>query len=228
MWEVLDEPWRVCLEELWAGYCAGSVPHGAVVIGPDGRVLARAHNRQVVRTGGSERDRVSTPAPGPGGIADLLAGHRLAHAELIALLSFDPAAAGVDAAACALYTANEPCPLCAGATAMSGIRALHYAARDGYGGAAALLEAMPILRGRPVAVQGAADPLLEGAVIVMRVEYRLHRGPERARTIRTAAKAIRPDAVAVADRLFAEAVLPRLRDDRVPAREAFDLVASRF
>ena len=87
---------------------------------------------------------------GPDTIADLLAGHRLAHAELIALLSFDPAAAGVDPAACVLYSANEPGALCAGATAMSGIRTLHYAARDTYGGAAALLEAMPILRSRPV------------------------------------------------------------------------------
>ena len=225
MWEALAEPWRVCLEELWDGYCAGSVPHGAAVVGPDGRILARARNRQIA---GGTPDYAAPLGGGPGAIPDLLAGHRLAHAELLALLSFDPASAGVDAAACALYTATEPCPLCAGATAMSGIRALHYAARDTYGGAAALLEVMPILRGRPVTVHAPRDLLLEAVVMAVRVEYRLHRGPERARAIRVAAEAIRPDAVALADRLFAGGVLRRLRAERVPAGEVFDLIARRL
>lgn len=230
MWNSLAEPWRVCLEELWDGYCAGSVPHGAAVVGPDGRILARGRNRQVQGASATaEGDRA-----GPDGahlIGVVLEGHRLAHAELIALLSFDPAAAGVSPAACALYTATEPCPLCAGATAMSGIRTLHFAARDTYGGASALLAAMPILRDRPVVVDAASDSVVEGAVIAVRVEYRLQRGPDRARTIRSAAASIRPDAVRLADRLFAEDTLPRLRREGAPASTVFsalfDLLAGR-
>ena len=65
-------------------------------------------------------------------------------------------------------------------------------------------------------------------MIAVRVEYRLHRGPERARAIRAAADGIRPDAVAAADRLFADGVLSRLREEGAPARAAFDLLARCF
>ncbi|HEX2186015.1 MAG TPA: hypothetical protein VHN78_10980, partial [Chloroflexota bacterium] len=64
LWETLSEPWRVCVEELWEGYRAGSPPHGAAVVGPQRQVLARGRNRQLEAT-----------APGV-----FLAGHRLAHA----------------------------------------------------------------------------------------------------------------------------------------------------
>jgi tRNA(Arg) A34 adenosine deaminase TadA len=120
VWKALAEPWRACVEELWEGYRAGSPPHGAVVVGPAGRVLARARNRQL-----------EAPARGP-----YVAGHRLAHAELSALPALDDRA--VDPGACTLYTANEPCPMCTGALAMSGIWELRHTAhgavrwRDAY------------------------------------------------------------------------------------------------
>ena len=68
-WRELDEPWRASLELAWEAYLAGTVPVGAAVAGADGRVVARGRNR------------IFDP-PGTG-----LAGTRLAHAEVDAVLA---------------------------------------------------------------------------------------------------------------------------------------------
>src|SRR4051794_12741046 len=97
LWETLTPPWQACLEEAWAAYYAGSVPIGAVITDTAGQILARGRNRM------GEQD-----AQG-----NTLYGHRLAHAEVNALLALDHTA--VDPAACVLYSTTEPCPLCTGA-----------------------------------------------------------------------------------------------------------------
>jgi tRNA(adenine34) deaminase len=213
LWETLAEPWRVCVEELWEGYCAGSPPHGAAVVGPQGQVLARGRNRQL-----------EAPAPGL-----FLAGHRLAHAELSALLTLDERMA--DPRECVLYAANEPCPMCTGALAMSGIREVRYAARDAYGGAVALLDVMPIVRTRRIRVlspheSGMTD--LEAAVITFRVEWRLRRGRERSRSILEAAERIRPEAVRAAEVMAAGGELVRLAQRGAPAAVALEAVHRRL
>ena len=88
----------------------GEVPIGAVVMGPDGAVLAAAGNR-------TEQDRDPT-----------------AHAEMLAIR----AAAGklgvprlVD---CDLYVTLEPCPMCAQAISFARIRRLYWGAPDPKGG----------------------------------------------------------------------------------------------
>ena len=45
IWATLADPWRVCLEEAWTAYCAGSVPIGACITDATGSVLARGRNR---------------------------------------------------------------------------------------------------------------------------------------------------------------------------------------
>ena len=89
----MSEPWRVCLEEAWEAYRAGSIPIGAAVVDAEGRVGSRGRNRIY------EGD---APAP-------FLAGHRLAHAEVNALGALDHTPP--DPQVCTLYTTPEPCPL---------------------------------------------------------------------------------------------------------------------
>jgi tRNA(Arg) A34 adenosine deaminase TadA len=88
----------------------GEVPIGAVVVGPDGAVLAEAGNR-------TEGDRDPT-----------------AHAELLAIRA---AAARIGAPRlvdCDLHVTLEPCPMCAQAIAFARIRRLYYGAADPKGG----------------------------------------------------------------------------------------------
>jgi len=88
----------------------GEVPIGAVIVGPDGAVLAEAGNR-------TEGDRDPT-----------------AHAELLAIRQ---AAAKLGAARlvdCDLHVTLEPCPMCAQAISFARVRRLYYGAADSKGG----------------------------------------------------------------------------------------------
>ncbi|MCJ7623918.1 MAG: hypothetical protein MUO76_10470, partial [Anaerolineaceae bacterium] len=65
-WSELSQPWKVCFEEAWDAYCAGSVPIGAVVVAGNGDIVARGRNRRADQV--FERNQVSAS--------------KLAHAEL--------------------------------------------------------------------------------------------------------------------------------------------------
>lgn len=88
----------------------GEVPVGAVIVGPDGAVLAEAGNRTV-----QARD--------PTAHAEMLA-IRLAAATLGAPRLVD----------CDLYVTLEPCPMCAQAISFARIRRLYWGAADPKGG----------------------------------------------------------------------------------------------
>ncbi len=100
----------LALEEARAAAARGEVPVGAVVLAPDGQVLARAGNQV-------EADRDAS-----------------AHAELLALRR----AAGVSGSArligCDLVVTLEPCPMCAAALSHFRIRRLIFGAYDPKGG----------------------------------------------------------------------------------------------
>src|SRR5215218_9732192 len=91
------------------------LPIGAVVTDAYGHVLSRGRNRIHERSGPS------------GAVFD----HKLAHAELNALLSLDHRE--YDPRACVLWTTTEPCPLCVGAARMSEVGGLRYASREPWG-----------------------------------------------------------------------------------------------
>jgi tRNA(Arg) A34 adenosine deaminase TadA len=98
------------LQQAHAAAERGEVPIGAVVVGPDGAVLAEAGNR-------TEADRDPT-----------------AHAEMLAIRA---AAAKIGAprlVECDLYVTLEPCPMCAQAISFARIRRLYYGASDPKGG----------------------------------------------------------------------------------------------
>lgn len=86
------------------------VPIGAVVIGPDGRLLGRAGNR-------TETDHDPS-----------------AHAELLALRQAAAILSSPRLPGCDLYVTLEPCPMCAYAISLFRIRRLVFGAFDPKGG----------------------------------------------------------------------------------------------
>jgi cytidine deaminase len=94
------------LEEARAAAARGEVPVGAVVVAPDGRVVARA---------GNQTRELADPT---------------AHAEMLALRAACAAAGSERLAGHALYVTLEPCPMCAAAIGYARIARLYYAAAD--------------------------------------------------------------------------------------------------
>ena len=88
----------------------GEVPVGAVVVGPDGAILAVAGNRT--------RDQNDPTA----------------HAEIVAIRAACAALGQERLTGCDLYVTLEPCPMCAAAISFARIRRLYYGASDPKGG----------------------------------------------------------------------------------------------
>ena len=88
----------------------GEVPIGAVIVGPDGTLLAEAGNR-------TEADRDPT-----------------AHAELLAIRAAASRLGASRLIDCDLHVTLEPCPMCAQAISFARIRRIYYGASDPKGG----------------------------------------------------------------------------------------------
>jgi len=98
------------LQQARAAAERGEVPIGAVIVGPDGTVLAEAGNR-------TEADRDPT-----------------AHAEMLAIRQAAKAVGAPRLVDCDLYVTLEPCPMCAQAISFARLRRLYYGAADPKGG----------------------------------------------------------------------------------------------
>lgn len=105
----------LALAEARAALDHGDVPVGAVVLGPDGEVLAVGHN---------ERELTGDPT---------------AHAEVVAIRRAAEAVGEWRLAGCTLVVTLEPCPMCAGAIVASRLKRLVFGAFDEKGGAVASL-----------------------------------------------------------------------------------------
>jgi tRNA(adenine34) deaminase len=103
-------PMERALAEARSAAERGEVPVGAVVVGPDGEVLAAAGNRTL-----SERDPT-------------------AHAELLAIRAASAKLGAARLVDCDLYVTLEPCPMCAQAISFARLRRLYYGAPDPKGG----------------------------------------------------------------------------------------------
>jgi tRNA(adenine34) deaminase len=103
---------RAALAEARAGAEAGEIPIGAVVVDPDGKVVASAHN---------QREMLSDPT---------------AHAEVLALRAAARLRGTWRLDGLCLVVTLEPCPMCAGAVVMSRVSRLVFGAwNDEYGAA---------------------------------------------------------------------------------------------
>ncbi|MFE9727466.1 tRNA adenosine(34) deaminase TadA [Streptomyces sp. NPDC005794] len=106
---------RRALDEAAQAASAGDVPVGAVVLGPDGALLAAGHNEREV------------------------SGDPTAHAEVLALRRAAAALGSWRLTGCTLVVTLEPCTMCAGALVQSRIGRVVYGARDEKAGAAGSL-----------------------------------------------------------------------------------------
>jgi len=148
-----------------------------------------------------------------GGGSGLVRGHELAHAELNALLAVNLRDNERDVHLWSLYTIMEPCPLCMGAFYMSGIRNLHYAARDPYAGSVNLLGTTPYLERKPIRVTHPDDPALEEIVIGMNLEWMLSNHGSLPPTFIQIWRDAVPRGVALGERLLESKLLSQMRDE---------------
>ena len=110
-----DGAMRLALEEAASALTHGDVPVGAVVVGPDGAVLARAHN---------DREGCGDPT---------------AHAEVLAIRAAAAALGSWRLEGCTLVVTLEPCTMCAGAVVLARLDRVVYGAVDPKAGAAGSL-----------------------------------------------------------------------------------------
>lgn len=109
---------REALEQAKLALLCGDVPVGAVMT-HEGCVVARAHN---------EREKTGDPT---------------AHAEVLAIRRAAEALGRRRLDGCTLYVTLEPCPMCAGAIAMSGVERVYFGAYDPRMGCAGSVYALP-------------------------------------------------------------------------------------
>ncbi|MBP8919391.1 MAG: nucleoside deaminase [Micropruina sp.] len=127
---------RVALDEAALAPAHGDVPIGAVVLDPDGRPLARAHN---------ERELTGDPT---------------AHAEVLALRRASEAAGTWRLTGHTLVVTLEPCTMCAGAAVLARVDRLVLGAWDPKAGAVSSLFDVvrdPRLNHRPDVIGGIAE-----------------------------------------------------------------------
>jgi tRNA(adenine34) deaminase len=97
---------EVALDVARAAAAAGEVPVGAVVLAPDGSLVASAHN---------EREALRDPT---------------AHAEVVALRRAGAALGSWQLVGCTLAVTLEPCTMCAGAAVLARVSRLVFGAWD--------------------------------------------------------------------------------------------------
>jgi tRNA(adenine34) deaminase len=102
---------EMALAEATAAGARGEVPIGAVLVGPDGAILARDGNR--TRAGNDPT----------------------AHAEILVIRTAAAALGMERLTGCDLYVTLEPCPMCAAAISFARVRRLYFGASDPKGGA---------------------------------------------------------------------------------------------
>jgi tRNA(adenine34) deaminase len=100
----------LALAEAGTAAARGEVPVGAVIVGADAGVLARAGNRM---------EELGDPT---------------AHAEMLVIRAACAAIGAKRLDGCDLYVTLEPCPMCAQAISFARIRRLYFAAHDPKGG----------------------------------------------------------------------------------------------
>ena len=101
----------MCLKEAHVAFDSEEVPVGAVILSPEGKVVARAHNLT---------QRMNRPT---------------AHAEMLAIDMAADAMGNYRLVDCTLYVSMEPCIMCAGAIVEARIKRLVFGCFDTKSGA---------------------------------------------------------------------------------------------
>ena len=134
----------LALEEAKSAALRGEVPVGAVLLGPDGALLAKDGNRIL---------ELKDPT---------------AHAEMLAMRAGAKVLGNERLIGSTLYVSLEPCAMCAGAMAMARIGRLVFAACDPKGGAVLhgpRFFEQPTCHHRPVVMQTEPHALEAGEIL---------------------------------------------------------------
>ncbi|GGL85500.1 hypothetical protein GCM10010840_24260 [Deinococcus aerolatus] len=207
--ESLSPGWHAALAEAWEAYQHGSYPIGACVVNADGAVIARGRNR------------LGEPRRVEGGF---IAGHDLAHAEINALLNL-AATPRPESYGWTVLTTVEPCPQCAGAIAMSGVRAVAYAAPDPWGGCTRLLTDDPYVSGKRIQVGRAPQDVQQLALRLKAHALWEEERPDGERRVLNRFAAQHPEDVAFAGELYRSGVLLALHERGASLEEALAVLA---
>lgn len=127
---------RLAIEEADRAALGGDVPVGAVILAPNGEILATGHN---------EREAGQDPT---------------AHAEMLALRRAAERLGAWRLTGCTLVVTLEPCTMCAGALVQARVERVVYGARDEKAGAAGSLWDLVRdrrLNHRPEVIEGVLD-----------------------------------------------------------------------
>ena len=138
-----DTPMFRAFAEAEAAGWRGEVPVGAVLVGPDGAVIAASGNRV---------EETHDPT---------------AHAEMLVLRAGAAALGQKQLDSCDLYVTLEPCPMCAAAIALARIRRLYFGAYDPKSGGVEhgpRIFAQPTCHHRPE-IYGGIDERRAGALL---------------------------------------------------------------
>jgi len=123
-WKIMvdDHPFYMgeALKEAAHAALEGEVPVGAVLVGREGSILARAHNRCIA---------LNDPT---------------AHAEVLAIRGGAGALGNYRLEGTTLYVTVEPCVMCAGSLVWARVRKLVYGAADGKAGGVDSLYRIPV------------------------------------------------------------------------------------
>jgi tRNA(Arg) A34 adenosine deaminase TadA len=203
-WSDLSEPWKSCFEGTWEAYCVGSVPIGSVVVDGDGKIIARGRNH--IEDENFVQNRVNA--------------HKLAHAELNALLSIR--GNEVDPRVCAIYTFVEPCPQCLGAIYISGVRKIYYAARDPYAGSLDLLGTTPYLSRKLISVNEPEAGVLENLSMGIYVIYFLQVHPQVAARVLPVWQQVLKEGVQFGENLSENDTFKSMKNRNVPETEVLE------
>ncbi|MBL8890740.1 MAG: nucleoside deaminase [Planctomycetaceae bacterium] len=106
---------RRAIQQAILAYEADEVPVGAIIVGPQQRIIAAAYNQKV---------QLNDPT---------------AHAEILAITQAAAALEDWRLSGCTLYVTLEPCPMCAGAILQARLDTVVFGAYDPKAGAVASL-----------------------------------------------------------------------------------------
>lgn len=120
----LQHPWPRIFELSWQSVCVGSKAIAAVILSASGEIISEGRN---------QISEWKIPNP------------RLLHAEVEALRNLD-IRKYPNLKDYTLYAGLEPCPMCVGTLAMSGLKKIVIATRDDFGGSMNLAEHSPFMK----------------------------------------------------------------------------------
>lgn len=164
-WSNISEPWRLAIQQAWLAYRNGSFPIGAVITNIQGKILSQGRNAL---------DDNSEPK-------NPLMNHFMAHAEVNAFIDLGGQKKlyiNKSDDEYVLYTTLEPCIMCAGVTALSNVRIVHFLLPDIHRGASDVFQTLPRIKSKGILAHGPYPGSIGNVMMAILIEKMLHIGTE--------------------------------------------------